>query len=191
MRQRLAVERPPKYTGVRNNFSWADHAARTLTTGSLIAWLAPDAILDPACGDASILEASYRLRPFQHAILSDASEAQIEAITPSFPHEKRALDLFSAFDTLATVVDCIVLTEILEHLEDPQAALRVARLRGNALVASSPIGDPESGRNHEHLWAWDVQSYGEELEEAGWNPKVVSTLQFPGEMGEFQIWVAR
>jgi len=193
MRQRLAVDHPPVYNSVRSNLDWADHAVRTLVTGGLIAWLAPDFVWDPACGDASILEAAYRLRPFRQAFLADISAPQIEALNPSFPHEKVVEDVVHAefFVAAAFKNNCLVLTEVLEHLEDPGATLRQAREAFGALVASVPIGDPEHGGNHEHLWAWDEAAFEAELRETGWEPAVTVTVQLPGVGGNSQIWVAR
>lgn len=194
MRQRLAVEHPPEYFAIRDNFEWADHAARTLVTAGLVAWLAPDFIWDPACGDASILEAAYKLRPFQQAFLGDISIPQIEALKVSFPHQKSVMDLTKDREIFVAATfknNCLVLTEVLEHLEDPDGVLRQAREAFSSLVASSPIGDPELGRNHEHLWAWDEEGYEEMLRGAGWNPIAKSTVMLPGVAGNSQIWVAR
>ena len=190
MRQRLAVETPPVYDAVRSNLTWANHAARTLVTGGLIAWAAPDTLCDPACGDASIEEAAYRLRPFTFAHLADISGAQIQSLMPNFPCATNRQD---AFTTLKDPrhFDMVVLTEILEHLVDPDAALRLARQKATMLVASSPIGDPEHGGNHEHLWAWDEEGYGEMLRETGWTEVLRSTVTLPGVNGNAQIWVCR
>jgi hypothetical protein len=190
MRTRLAVKAPPPYDAVRNNFRWPDHAARTLTTASLISWLQPNTVCDPACGDASILETAHRLAPIHHAYLADLSAPQIAALRPSFPHETWVGDLHGQLDRLP-VVDLILLTEVLEHLEDPDEALRHARRKGVHLIASSPIGDPEMGRNHEHLWAWDTDGYGEMLRDTGWEPIATATLTFPSISGNSQIWVAQ
>lgn len=190
-RVRLAVAEPPEYTAVRDNFIWPDHAARTFVTGALIAWLAPSYICDPACGDASVLEAAYKLRPFKHATLADISEPQIAALQPSFPATWEVGDLIDVIADTSIRWDCVILTEILEHLEEPEYALRHARAHAGALVASVPIGDPEHGGNHEHLWSWDEASFESELLEAGWSPIERTTVILPGVNGNSQIWVAR
>lgn len=190
MRQRLGVESPPVYNAVRSNFAWTNHAARALVTGGLIAWAAPETICDPACGDASILEAAYRLRPFKHAHLADASAPQVQSLATSFSFSSNCQDLLLTLEG-PPHFDMVVLTEILEHLPDPDAALRLARQKADMLVASSPIGDPEHGGNHEHLWAWDEDGYGEMLREAGWSEVLRSTITMPGVNGNAQIWVCR
>jgi hypothetical protein len=161
-----------------------------MVTAGMISVMAPPVILDPACGDASILEVAYRYRPFEMAYLVDISQLQVDVIAPSFPHEKRRGDLYEAIDN-SRRVDMILLTEVLEHLETPERALRLARLRSNLLIASSPIGDPEDGRNHEHLWAWDEEGYDEMLRAEGWEPFAKAVLTYPGSPWNSQIWMAR
>ncbi len=188
MRTRLA-KRPPVYDGVRSNFDSINHTVRALTTGALIAAMKADTICDPACGDASILGVSWRIRPFTYAHLADISAAQIHEIHPEFPHEKRVANIE---DTLNSIdkVDCIILTEILEHLVDPDSILRLARTKGASLVASSPIGDPEFGRNEEHLWSWDELGYQQMLTDAGWNLSASMSQVYWGSPYNSQILVA-
>lgn len=191
MRERLGVATPPVYDSVRDNFTWSNHAARALVTGSLIAWAAPEYICDPACGDASILEAAYQIRQFKHATLADISGPQIESLRPTFPATWEVGDLNDVIADTPTSWDCVVLTEVLEHLEDPDATLGLARKHSQMLVASSPIGDPEHGGNHEHLWAWDEDGYGQMLSEAGWTEILRTTITMPNINGNAQIWVCR
>lgn len=190
MKTRLA-EKPPIYSGTRNNFDKGDHAMRTMVTAGMIATIAPRTLLDPACGDASILQVAYQMRPFEMGYLYDISQLQIDVIEPTFPHEKRQSDLHHVLELFDFHVDMIVLTEILEHLEEPEEVLRVARTRADWVVASSPIGDPEEGRNHEHLWAWDEGGYEEMLLATEWDPKAKTVLTYPGEPWNSQIWLAR
>jgi len=190
MRVRLAVKRPPVYNLVRSNFSWPDHIARTFVTAALITWLKPGTIADPACGDASILDAAYRLNPFSLAYLSDISAPQMKSLNPIFDHRSFTGDVYEGMAQFDHV-DLIVLTEILEHLEDPDALLRLARFKGTSLIVSSPIGDPEHGLNEEHLWAWDEIGYEEMLRGAQWTPVAKTLLTFPGINGNSQIWVAQ
>jgi hypothetical protein len=174
------------YQVVRSNDDWAIHKLRTLVTGGLIAWLRPEIICDPACGDASLLSAAYDLRPFTKAYLGDISIPNIKHLDVRFPHEAHAGD---ATETLGVIpiVDLVILTEFLEHVPDPDAMLRLARRKSSMLVASSPLG--EEGGNAEHLWGWDGEGYQKMLVEAGWNISSVLMLQEGGFI--FQIYSAR
>jgi len=193
LRTRLASELTPyDYQVVRDNFVWPDHIARLLTTAGIVAWFGPGTVCDPACGDASILEAAYRLRPFVSAILGDISVPQIEALRPSFPAKLR---FGTAIETLGDLpdksVDVVVLTEILEHVEDPETLLREARRVGGALVASSPIDEVPGTGNHEHVWSYSTGDYFDMLREAGWNPVISQMLELPGYVYRFQTWGCR
>lgn len=190
MRIRLAEE-PPIYSGTRDNFEKGDHAMRTMVTAGMIATIAPKWLLDPACGDASVLDVAYAIRPFEHAALYDISEKQIEVIAPKFPHTKEQRDINWALSDSTRHVDMVVLTEVLEHLQNPDLSLKLARKCSDFLIASSPIGDPEDGRNHEHLWAWDEEGYSEMLRAAGWEPTAKAVLTYPGQPWNCQIWLAR
>ncbi|MBU6427628.1 MAG: hypothetical protein KGR26_01330 [Cyanobacteria bacterium REEB65] len=58
-----------------------------------------------------------------------------------------------------------VMTETLEHLEDPHAAVRAVQSR--YLVASSPFTEDEESHYEFHLWAWDMDGYRALLEQGG------------------------
>jgi hypothetical protein len=185
----------------RDNFSWADHVLRVQLTGALISWFAPDTVLDPACGDGTIVAAAHRARPIAGAHLSDISMPNFYFVGTemrgSLP-PRTSVGHDSIEDTLAQpdrYFDLIVLTEILEHVEDPVHILRLARSRGANLVASSPL-IPDDGKkmddNPEHLWQFDAPGYSEMLMEAGWEPLVFVpvTLTPPQFIYDFQIWGA-
>lgn len=190
VRTRLPGDPAFDYQVQRNNFIWPDHIERLLVTGSVIAWLRPRTVADPACGDGSVLEAAYRQSPFEFAHLSDISVPNIEGLSPSFPHEKHARPITEAVEAIDDV-DVIVLTEVLEHLADPDAILRLARPRARHLVASSPVSETASAGNPEHLWSWDEDGYEEMLSAAGWTTTSLTALSWPMFPYKFQIWTAR
>lgn len=197
MRVRLRQKVTAAYDGVRDNFVWTDHVLRLLVTAGAVAWLKPGTICDPACGDASILVRAWQLWPFQRAFLGDLSKAQIDLLARSplpFPAEfYPGSHAQETLDNLEQPVDVVVLTEILEHVEDPDAVLRSAREAGKALVVSSPIDETFSVGNHEHLWAWDKAGYREMLEATGWSPVAYTEIGFPapGFPYQYQIWTCR
>ena len=71
MRLRLPEKAPVNYQVRRDNGHWPDHLLRVQITASLIAWLKPDSVFDPACGDASVVAAAHALRPIRSAHLSN------------------------------------------------------------------------------------------------------------------------
>ena len=173
----------------RSNDVWPDHRLRTQVTAGLIAWYKPRTVLDPAFGDGSVVEAAYRLWAFELAWLGDASPANVEALRIRAPHSD---GLIADVDTTlrAYQADVIIMTEILEHLEDPDAALSAARKAGTHLVASSPVEEPVGVNNPEHVWSFGIDGYREMLVGAGWKPDTMIELSFtePGWPYRFQIW---
>lgn len=195
MRERLIRDEAVDYQTRRWNEKWEEHHLRTLVTASVIAWMEPVSILDPACGDGSIVSAALRLRKIRHVYLNDISTPSIEALRVasglSLATAGAKLSNLPIADLLATMtggVDVIVLTEILEHLEDPDLVLRLARKKGKRLVASSPHMRPgQVDDNPEHLWMFDREGYGTMLYESGWQVNQYTFLDFPS-LYQFGIW---
>lgn len=62
-------------------------------------------------------------------------------------------------------VDVAVMTEVLEHLDDPHGFLE--RLPCERLVASVPVNETARSHCEEHVWAWDRPGFAVMLEGAG------------------------
>lgn len=177
------------YQVARSNETWADHRLRTLVTGATIAWLRPESVMDPACGDASIVQAALRDTAIRKVYLADISQPNIERIV--MPDATTRCDDIASAMTFFPAVDVVVLTEILEHLDDPTAIARLAKAKGRYLIASSPEMRPgQIDGNPEHLWQFDEHGYREMLVEAGWEPVQHTTLRFQSEY-DFGVWVCR
>lgn len=180
------------YQVARSNDAWPDHRARTLVTGSLIAWLKPDSIFDPACGDGSVVLVADSLVPIRKAILGDVSVPSMERLVREAPrrgweYRQGPMEGFGAMPD----VGLVILTEILEHLPDPDAILRMAKDHSRYLVASSPVMRPgQQDSNPEHLWQFDRAGYEDMLNDAGWIVEQYTFLHFPSEY-DFGIWVCR
>lgn len=196
MRRRLDPDRKVDYSAlVRKNFEFLDHIQRTYMTGASIAFTEAKTLCDPAVGDGSVVEAAYRIRPdITMAYLSDLSLPNIERLQVTFPHKKGVADIKSAITHLPEHVDLIVLTEILEHLENPDEIVALAREKADWLVASSPIEEPEGVVNPEHLWSFGRQGYRDMLRYGGWKPFSYAEVGFPDDPAlyyTFQIWVCK
>lgn len=176
------------YQVMRSNDDWPIHKLRTLVTGGLIAWMKPSTVCDPACGDASLLQAAHMLHPFQMAYLGDISRPNIENLRVAFPYRTNIADATDTLDSIPKV-DLVVLTEFLEHVPDPDSILRLARSKAAMLVASSLLSEPADSDNAEHLWAWDAEGYQAMLKNTGWKIESVTILQLDGYI--FQIYSAR
>lgn len=194
MRKRLG-RGPFDYSNmVRSNDTWPDHRARALVTGALIAWLEQDTVIDPACGDGSIVLHANRLRSLSEVRLNDISVPTIDSIRfaplPDWTYSSGTIE--GLLDPeLGQQFDVIVLTEILEHLEDPDLILRLAALKARFLVASSPeMRKGQTDTNAEHLWQFDKRGYEKMLTDNGWRTFQYTHLGFPATEYDFQIWLA-
>lgn len=201
MRLRLPPRPLVDYQVQRSNFSWADHVLRVQLTGALVSWFCPDTVLDPACGDGSIVMSANKARRIAGARLADISKPNCDYVesmeAAAWLPATYSVACQSIEDTLLEdrYYDLIVLTEILEHVEDPTSILRLAREKAKVVVASSPL-IPDSGRiddNPEHLWQFDAAGYEQMLEEAGWSPIAfvpitLTPVQFTY---DFQLWGAQ
>lgn len=93
----------------------------------------------------------------------------------------RLLDVFGDDWESVRLGDVAVVTEVLEHLADPHAALRWLGGRCPYLVASSPR--TETGESHDpcHAWAWDGDGYRALIESGGY------AVLARREVGPFQV----
>jgi len=87
-------------------------------------------------------------------------------------------------------VNVWVLSETLEHLDDPVKVLREIRPRAGHLVLSTPL-ECWDDTNGEHLWAWDCVGVDDLLGEAGWLPTAFDQVDSRawGEPYLFGLWV--
>lgn len=177
------------------NWPWHDSGLerpRLMAAAIVLAHGEPDTVLDPACGDGWTVEVANRIRPIKQAYLSDVSPGVVAQLWGHDFGVRTSLelrDLFVALDG-PDKVDAVVLTEVLEHLEDPDRALRMAHNKARWLVASSPLL-PEGVEDHtnEHLWSWDEQGYGDMLVQTGWTPQMTLLLHVKDHpYPTFQVW---
>lgn len=193
---RTRLDNPP-WDYVRH---WRDHRwdqnwierPRLWASGVALALGGPKTVADLACGDAAVVLTAHAIRPLEKVYLGDLSPDTMRKLVPDDLPFNTARMVGDIHDTITGVpeVDAFVMTEILEHLEDPDAILRLARAKARWLVASSPI--VPDGRDHtaQHAWAFDMEGYREMLEDAGWRPMVwqsVNCRDHPYASG-FQVW---
>lgn len=61
-----------------------------------------------------------------------------------------------------------ILTEVLEHLEDPHGELRRISRVSDWVVASSPANESDVWHCPEHAWAWDYEGFAALFANNGW-----------------------
>lgn len=196
MRTRLNVPLGhDKYQVLRTNDTWPDHIYRTRVTAAAVANTNAKIIVDPACGDGSIVNLAVRNMTGVELIgLNDISlENTKYTMGLDWPVEPQyaTMDVFEYLEDVRDDVDVIVLTEILEHLDNPDELLTKARDHAKMLIASSPLNET-SYTNHEHVWGWDKAGYEQMLRDSGWGPTsyIELDLSYAALPYNFQIWTA-
>jgi 2-polyprenyl-3-methyl-5-hydroxy-6-metoxy-1,4-benzoquinol methylase len=200
VRRRLTGRVPVDYQRIHDNFRHQAHVQRLFVTAGLLSSLVPVSVCDPACGDASVVKVANTMRPIDWALLGDISAPAIEGIADGLGEMVTIAyngDIAACIEAIADKaprgrVDVIVLTETLEHMEDPDAILLLARQHADRLIASSPLMRlPNIDGNPEHLWQWDDEGYRQMLVDAGWEPESFASLRVFPTFYEFQLWGAR
>lgn len=135
--------------------------ARFVAVGPPVAGIAaPASVTDLGCGDGSLLAllATFGLPAWGYEV----GRGDVDAAG------RRGLDVRQG-DILAGDIeygDLLIVTEVLEHLADPEAFLR--GLPGRLLIVSSPSAETGDWHNPIHAWAWDMAGYAALLQRAGW-----------------------
>ena len=167
------------YTRPYDHTHWEDHIIRVSVTTHIARWMrdhvGAQSAADLSCGDGAIL----RGLDLSQSLYGDLVAAG-HLTQDSGPLEQTLAGIGS--------VDLYILSETLEHVEDPALILREIRARAGALVLSTPEGEV-GDENPEHYWGWDREDIQQLLAETGWIP-VVSTLLNPQVPGgyTYQIW---
>lgn len=84
-------------------------------------------------------------------------------------------------------VDLFVLSETIEHLENPEAVLRMIRDKSTLLLLSTPIGE-DDGENPEHLWGRDQEGLLSILNKSGWADTICRIDVVFSNTYSYQIW---
>lgn len=170
------------YPVPHDHLRWRDHHLRVETTIRVGRWMlegtATEAVAgaDLSCGNGSILGSiQVPVKYYGDYAAGWTYTGPIEKTIHEIPH-----------------VDIFVLSETLEHLDDPDLVLRGIREKSDQLLLSTPVGCWNDD-NREHLWAWSRDDVADMLRSAGWHPYIYSSVDFTpmGLPYEFGIFGAR
>lgn len=164
---------------------WHEHRLRIAVTSALAQWLVGQtdatSAADLMCGDGAVLDSLHEI-PVESRWYGDltASSSGVRIVGPI---EETALTM--------PAVDLTVLTEALEHLDDPDLVLKLLRAKAKHLVLSTPV-DAWGDTNPEHYWAWSRADAEEMLRQAGWVVQVYQELDLRpgGGLYSFGLWAA-
>ena len=153
---------------------WPDHRQRVRSTIALAGWFENvQSVADLSCGDGAII---------------DALDVPIKYKGDYAPK----YEIHGAIeDTLLQIprVDLLILSETLEHLDDPDLVLRMSRTKARYMVLTTPNGEDNDG-NPQHYWGWDDKDIRAMLIGAGWNPVIYQSLEFADAslVYDYQLW---
>jgi hypothetical protein len=171
------------YTHPYDHTRWSDHIQRVAFTQQFIREVLAErdltSVADLSCGDAAIPLGVGLQR--HKVFLGDYVERE------GYDYHGRIEN------TIISVpdVDLFILSETLEHIDDPVALLKLIRARADTLVLTTPLGEQDDG-NPEHYWGWDRDGVESVLELAGWWPDrcVLFTPEVPEVYYTYQVWMA-
>lgn len=173
-----AEELATLYATPHNHSRWGDHRVRVALTAQMTHLLAgPIATAaDLSCGDATILKAL------------NVGTRYLGDFAPGYPLTGPIDDTIDEIP----LVDLYVCCETLEHLDDPDLALKKIRAKTRALVLSTPV-DAFNDTNPEHYWAWSREGVEAMLTEAGFRTEVYTAIDFRPSGAEycFGVWYCR
>jgi 2-polyprenyl-3-methyl-5-hydroxy-6-metoxy-1,4-benzoquinol methylase len=176
---------------------WADHVERVKASADMIERYAGQirSAADLSCGDGALL--NMISRHLTRAVLGDLNGVPASAAVSCKARVLETIGAAALPDSLTHMepVDLFILSETLEHINDPDDLL--ARLTDHAryLFLSTPVAESADSGNLEHYWSWGVADVHEMLLAAGWTPleqhtlRPESTRDLPGAY-RYQLWLA-
>ena len=170
------------YAKPHQHAAWADHRVRVDVTTAMAAHMlvrAGSTIADLSCGDASIARRLQAEHGGRRLILGDFAPGY-ELCGPI----EKTVELLRYRQA-----DLFILSETIEHLDDPDAVLARIREKCDRLILSTPDGETDD-KNPEHVWGWDAEEVESMLKIAGFTPAMHTTLDLrpAGYVYSYQIW---
>lgn len=130
-----------------------DHRARLLRTAELVRSLNPASVVDLGCGDGGLLS----LLPDLDAWGYDFQPSNVEGWAQRGV-KAEALDVFNGRH-VPRWGECVVMTEVLEHVADPHGTVAWVARNARYVVASSPHRETDQQHGDCHCWAWNQDGY--------------------------------
>lgn len=183
---------------------WPDHVERVTASVEMIRRYENRirTAADLSCGDAAILRGVCTGLKGPHTVYlgdlngaPDTGPLMGSASVTRLPAGLLPDSLWTLPEGDALPVDLFVLSETLEHMNDPDDLLRQLTMFSTYLFLSTPVDEEEGSGNLEHYWGWGTDDIHAMLMEAGWHPleKQIlvpdSTKSLPGAY-HYQLWLA-
>jgi hypothetical protein len=119
-------------------------------------------VADLSAGDASIINAL------------DVKYKYIGDITPG---HRLTGPIEETIKQIPKIIDLFILSETLEHLDDPDAVLQMIGAKAASIFVSTPLNDYWD--NPQHYWLWDRSDITAMLANAGYVVSTYASIRFP------------
>lgn len=176
---------------------WPDHVERVKASADMIERYAGQirTAADLSCGDGALL--NMISRRLTRAVLGDLNGVPVSAAVSCHAQVLETIGAAALPDSLERLepVDLFILSETLEHMDDPDALLTQLTEVSRYLFLSTPVAESADSGNLEHYWSWGVTDVYDMLHASGWQPIdqltlcPKSTRDMPGTY-RYQMWMA-
>lgn len=129
------------------------HRTRLYRTAALVRSLDPASVVDLGCGDGGLLSLLSGFDAWGYDFQPSNVAGWVERGVTA---ELR--DVFNTRD-VPRWGEVAVLTEVLEHVDDPHGVVEWVARNTRWVVASSPVGETPDAHADEHAWGWDIAGY--------------------------------
>jgi hypothetical protein len=154
--------------------SWIDHRQRVQSTVALTRWYTPVvSVADLSCGDAYIIKNT------------DAKEKYLGDYAPGYDYTGPIEETIKQIPS----IDLFILSETIEHIDDPDTLLKQIREKTSKLILTTPKNE-KTNENPQHYWGWGKEDMHDMLVQAGFTPEVYQELEFanPDLIYTYQMW---
>lgn len=175
---------------------WPDHVERVAASVEMIRRYASRirTVADLSCGDGAIVRGLLDEPLLRSAYLGDLNLPSALYGIPEAAVLMPGL-LPDTLDQLPRPVDLFVLSETLEHMDDPDDLLRRIGQHARYLFLSTPENEIETSGNLEHYWSWGTADVQAMLLDNGWDPielkrLVPESTRTLEHAYHYQLWMA-
>lgn len=180
---------------------WPDHVERVAASVALLnRWSSRfTTAADLSCGDGAILRGLSGLNRVYVGDLNgvdmeqpgwSGSTTEVTQLPPGALPES-----LWALPEDALPVDLYVLSETLEHMDDPDRLLQSLTMFSRYLFVSTPVDERHDSGNLEHYWSWSCPDVHNMLMDNGWLPLerellVPQSTVHMDDAYHYQLWLA-
>jgi len=147
-----------------------ENKIRLLCTAALVEYATlchnVESIVDCGCGDGGLLQ-YLKQRGIGNSVGYDFHGPGVKYARDARGVSANYANFLENLEML-TEADLTIMSEVLEHLDDPHTTLQ--RISSSWIVVSSPNNETQYGHADEHQWVWDRDGYVNMISKQGWVP---------------------